>query len=242
MNANGTTTAKRTKKIEAESQIATETKADAKQVAETKKTIHIPKPKIEIINIKIVGEEPLVCSKFSEKAKEQMRAKQMKLAKGPRQAKDPWQCYVDSMHWMSAKPDKVEQKDIDKARFGMPSICFKKAAVCACRHVDGLPMTQARGMFYVLGERLPHEDESMVEINGSPEMIESMVRNETGVSDIRYRAKFWPWSCTLKVQFLADRISAEQIVNLFSWAGITNGLGENRAERTGNSWGKFRVE
>ncbi|KKL87021.1 hypothetical protein LCGC14_1938870, partial [marine sediment metagenome] len=119
-----------------------------------------------------------------------------------------------------------------KNKYGFPAIAFKKAAVDACSHVDGLTKVLARGGFHVVGE--------MVEIKGKPRMREDMVRIAMGTADIRYRGEFPEWSCTLSIRHNPNVLSAEQIINLFNVAGFAVGIGEGRPQKD-QSWGMFHV-
>ena len=179
--------------------------------------------KIQVFTIKLVGDSSLVCHAWSDKAKKMMLDKQMKKAKGAKVAKDPHQDYLDSLYPMPGK----------KKAYGFPAIAFKKAAVDACSHVDGITKVLARGGFHVVGE--------MVEIKGKPRMREDMVRIAMGTADIRYRGEFLEWSCTLQVRHNPNVLSAEQIINLFNVAGFAVGIGEGRPQKD-QSWGMFHVE
>jgi hypothetical protein len=67
-----------------------------------------------------------------------------------------------------------------------------------------------------------------------------MVRVGMGKADIRYRAKFWPWSTTFLVRYNTAVLSAEQLVHLFDVAGFAVGVGDHRPEKSG-SFGMFHV-
>lgn len=181
--------------------------------------IELPKINVQHIRLTLIGDSPLICHRWSEKAKRQILDKQMKKAKGGKEAKDPERDYEDSLYRL---PD---------GRYGFPAVAFKSAAVSACRFAD-MKMTEARGAFHVVGE--------MVEIDGEPGPREDMVRVGMGAADIRYRGEFKTWRAAITVRFNASVLSAEQIVNLFNIAGFGVGIGEWRPEKDG-SYGMFHV-
>ncbi len=185
------------------------------------KVIELSPLKIDTFTIELVGDSSLVCHRWSEKAKREMLDKQMKKPKEAKKAKDPKEDYRQSLYPMP-----------DGKGYGFPTIAFKKAAVDACSHVDGITKVQARGVFHIVGE--------LVRIKGKPQMREDMVRVGMGTADIRYRGEFREWSCVLTVRYNPCVLSAEQIINLFNVAGFAIGVGEGRPQKD-QSWGMFHV-
>jgi hypothetical protein len=204
----------------------------AKQTQETA-AVEIPRLDIQMMSVRVVGDSPLITHAWSEKAKKQMLDKQMKKAKQGKEAKDPLRDYADSLYWLSDRPDPLTPDAIAQGRFGFPVVAFKAAAIGACRFIDGMKMTEARGAFHIVGE--------MAEIEGSPDMREDMVRVGMGTADIRYRGEFKKWATTLLVRFNATAFSPSQVINLLNTGGFTQGIGEWRPER-GGSYGMFHVE
>lgn len=194
--------------------------------------VSIPRIDIKTMAIRLVGDTPLICHRWSDKAKREMLQKQMKQAKQAKIAKDPRVDYLDSLYWMSTRPDRPSDADVRKTTFGFPVVAFKSAAVDACSHVAGMTKVLARGMFHIDGE--------LVAIIGIPGMREDMVRVAMGTADIRYRAEFKAWSVILPIRFNAAACSVEQILNLFETAGFAIGVGEWRPQREG-SYGMFHV-
>lgn len=177
---------------------------------------------VRTMELRLVGDSPLICHAWSKKAVQQMLDKQMKKAKAAKEAKNPEQDFRDSLYPMP-----------DGKGYGFPCVAFKAAAVGACRFSDGIKMTEARGAFHVVGE--------LARIDGEPKMRQDMVRVGMGTADVRFRGEFDPWATTLTVSFNAAALSAEQIVNLFNIAGFGVGVGEWRPEKDG-SYGRFHVE
>jgi hypothetical protein len=182
--------------------------------------VQVPKIDVRTLEIRLIGDSPLICHAWSEKAKKQMLDKQMKKAKTAKEAKDPQKDYEESLY---KHPD---------GGYGFPCVGFKAAAVGACRFSDGIKMTEARGAFHVVGE--------LAKIEGEPTMREDMVKMAMGTADIRYRGQFDPWATVLTISYNASAFSPEQICNLFNLAGFGVGVGEWRPERDG-SYGRFHV-
>ena len=206
-------------------------------VAKETTQIELPPLNLEIIEITLVGDTPLISHAWSEKAKREMLDKQMKAAKPGKEAKNPVEDFQQTLY------------QIEGGGYGFPSVAFKAAAVTACTSVAGITKVAARQAFHVVGEQsavrgafngvLMRMD--LVRILGSePEMREDMVRIGQGTADLRYRGQFWPWFTRVQVRFNRNVLSAAQIVNLFNTAGFGVGIGEWRSEKDGQ-YGSFHV-
>lgn len=180
--------------------------------------LEIPRPSILHVGVEVEGISPLICHRWSDKARKQMLDKQMKKATKGHDAKDPQKDYEESLYLL------------DGGGYGFPSVAFKAAAIRAGKQV-GLVMADLRTHFHVRGELVP--------IKGEPEMREDMVRIQQ-TSDIRYRGQFPEWSATIPVELDETKLSVEQLVSLFAGAGFGVGVGEWRPEKNGQ-FGRFSV-
>ncbi len=188
-------------------------------------SVVIPMVNIQQFIITLVGDSQLIVNKWPEKAKQMMLDKQMKKAKTAKQAKDPQADFENSMY------------RFEDGGHGFPGRAFKATAVNACRQIDGIAMTEAKGAFQVMGE--------LVRLKCSePVMREDMVRIGQGTSDIRYRAGYDEWEVDVTIQHNADFMSEEQIINLFNTAGFCSGIGEWRpsSPKCSGSFGMFHVK
>ncbi len=175
-----------------------------------------------------MGDSPLLVNKFSEKSKREMLEKQTKAAKGAKAARDP-------MAEVEAATYRLPNK-----KYGIPASGIKNCAVSACKFIDGVPMTRAKGAFFVL-----EDADGLCEIKTDGLKVdERMVAigpfgKKTKMA--RFRPRFDEWSCTFKVLFDPDLLSAEQLLNLYERAGFSVGLCEFRPEKSG-SMGMFHVK
>jgi hypothetical protein len=176
---------------------------------------------IRLVELKLVGDSPLICHAWNEKAKRQMLEKQMGVATAGKEKKDPESDFENSLY---PHPD---------GGYGFPAIAFKSAAVEACTSLSkAITKVQARQAFHVMGDLVP--------IAGIPTCREDMVRLKMETADIRFRGEFKEWSCVLTVRYNARVLTIEQIVNLFNIAGFAVGVGEWRPEKNGQ-YGLFHV-
>lgn len=200
-------------------------------------SIELPRLDIQLMEVTLIGDSPLIVHAWSMKAKREMLDKQMKKAKGAKAAKNPVEDFQASLYKL---PD---------GGFGFPSVAFKAAAVTACTSVAGITKVAARQAFHILGEDIDVQGayegvkmrQNLVRVEGSEaRMREDMVRVGTGTADLRYRGEFWPWYAKVLVRYNGNVLSAEQILNLLNTAGFSVGVGEWRSERDGQS-GMFHV-
>jgi hypothetical protein len=215
--------------------------------------IQIPAPNIQMIEVEIKGTTPLMFHKWSEKAKAQIRDKQQKKAKTGRPKREPEVEYLNSFYYTQ------------DGFVSFPALAIKQAIVGAARSIDGLQMTIIRGNIFVVGDvdglvpvlvdgKPVKPSKKLTPANGTQGenifaidtantnlvMMEHMVRVARGAADLRYRGAIKSWSMNLMVKFNADMFSQEQVVNLIQTAGFSQGLGEWRPERNGDS-GTFEV-
>jgi hypothetical protein len=191
------------------------------------------------ISVKIRGTSPLVINKFGKSSREAYRAKQ-----------------VEGKQKGSAKKTR-EGKDFDKlykecqrvSATGWHGFCaagLRNAMVRACS-LTGVKMTHAKMAFRVRADGFDADDnQPLVRIaKAKPEKVEHVVRNDTGVIDIRPRAMFQKgWEATARVQYDADMFEADDIINLIQRAGMQVGLHEGRnssPNSNGCGWGSFSI-
>lgn len=207
--------------------------------------IFVPKPDLKAVTLHIVGDTPLICHAWSQKAKQMMLSKQMKKATAGREARRPAVEFADSLYWLTEKPQLEDLTDeeaqgvlnkvIPVSKFGFPVLAFKSSAVDAGYQQKLLPnKTTARGAFHIAGE--------FAEIEGTPTFREDMTRIDGGrTAQIAFRAEFKTWATTLFIKVNTRALSIEEVVNLFNFGGFANGVGDWRPARDGN-YGTFHVE
>ena len=105
-------------------------------MAKKEQKIVIPKVEIATIKLKLSGDS-LIINQFSEKSKEEMEKKTMKLATKKKEARKP-----DEEYEAAKYHDK-------KGRNCCKASAVKQSFVAAARYCDGLAMTQLREVIYV---------------------------------------------------------------------------------------------
>ena len=219
-----------------------------------KKTEVIEIKPIEVakLNIRIVGDTPLIMHAWSMKAKRMMLEAQQGKKKGKaKERKNPVVDFIDSLYWLTEKPDVTSDMDeeyceelfnkavTDGARFGFPVTAFKQAAISGAYRLGwAKDKMSLRGVFFIDGD-----ENGMVEIKSdAPIMREDMVKVGMGTADIRYRGEFRHWYADLTISYNANgNYDLNSIINIINAGGYVCGVGEWRPERDGQN-GMFHIQ
>ena len=200
--------------------------------------VTISPPNFDRILLHLRGVEPYMQARFSEKAQRTIRDKQAAgetARKGSkREARNFDADFQGALH------------RAEEGWYGIPAAAFRNAAIDACR-MAGYQMTRAKMSVFVQSDGLDAIDQTPLVrlIAGEPERTEMMVRNATGVTDIRVRPMWRTWAVDLVVRFDADQFSPSDVANLFSRAGLQVGVGEGRPyskSSNGLGYGLFEIE
>jgi len=225
--------------------VAKETKADStiKKIETTKGTIvTIPGVKTEYLTTLLIGTAPLIAHSFSQKARLKIRAKHEGEASAGREPKDCIANFEAARYRLSDGSD------------GIPAAGLK-----ACL-VAGFAQTKAVGAVRVEADDIatnlvrliyPQEPKEIAalphiinETGRIPRCREDIVRNESGVVDLRHRPEYWPWAVLVRIQYLPAIASARQVLQALAMSGFKNGQCEWRPtskESKSGSYGTFRL-
>lgn len=199
----------------------------------------------EEIKVRLVGDTPLIMHAWSEKAKRQMLEAQQRTTKTKaRELRDPVSDFINSMYWLSEKPeDETEKGFVDAiekgARFCFPVTAIKQAGNSAAYRMGWVKNQMGlRGSYFLVGN-----ENQMVEVHSDvPIMREDMVTVGIGGTDLRYRGEFRNWYINLTIRFNKNGLySKEQILNVINAGGSICGIGEWRPEKDGQ-YGMYHIE
>lgn len=205
-----------------------------------KTRIEITPPMFKTLPVRIEGTAPLMTHKFSEKMRKQIEANQTRKdqTKKKREPKD-YAAEYNAARYIAKKNGKAGGWD------GIPCGAIRAAMIAACRTVDGLPMTRAKGAFFIHADGHDVTDGTpLIRIIGKPTHDTRPVRLESGVADLRNRPRYDDWACELKIDYDSDMLSHNDVANLLARAGVHVGLCELRpagSNSFGGDFGTFRV-
>lgn len=196
-------------------------------------SVSIPPIKLERHTICLIGTAPLIVHAFPEKQRKAMLDRQMKNAKGGRDARDPY-AEVEASRYIL--PD---------GRDGFPAVGFKAAAVTACTSLSDITKVAARQAFRVEGLAMNTEGvidgsyirTALVPLVAHPHTVREDVVRLSGPSrsaEMRYRPEYSVWGVELSVVVNPQVVSIGQLGTMFQAAGHGVGIGDYRPERNGD--------
>jgi hypothetical protein len=227
--------------------------AEAKRI-ETKRfgeIVTIPGVRTRELTTLIVGTQPLMVHNFADKYRQKILRKHMGEASEGQEPKDP------IANFEGAKYVALEGWE------GIPAAGLKGCIVAAFGTGTDVAMTKAKGAVFVRADgrssqgidlsRLlyPQEPPEVAaaphfpnEQSRVPRCREDVVRNDSGVVDIRHRPEYFPWAILAHIEFLPSVCSERQLLQAIAMSGFRVGLCEWRPKSkisfTGHL-GMFRI-
>ena len=191
--------------------------------------IEIHPVKQKVLALQIKSRSGLICHAYSEKTRKMMQDKHAgKKKAAKREKRVPEQEYEACFY------------KLEDGTYGFPCTAFKQSAIRAAKMIDGLNMTDARQMFFILPDgRDVNRQRECVRIHGDPVMRTDEVKVQQSM-DLRYRPEFPEWTATLNIEYDEDNITGDAIASLLHRAGMTVGIGEWRPEKNGD-FGRFGI-
>lgn len=198
------------------------------------------KPVFKTATFWIVGDTPIIVHAWSEKAKREMLAKQVKATNPGREARDPQSDFISSLYEMTPNV------------FGFPVTGVKNCLLSAAHKDKGIARSSVMASLFLEAEMVRVRpamagaicDMPLVRIWGSkPEMREDMVKVGAGLNktaSLAYRGQFTHWAFCIRARFNPDILTAEALAFIIQESGMSCGLGEWRNERKG-VFGSFHL-
>jgi hypothetical protein len=200
------------------------------------------KPPVLRFRFWIVGDTPLICHAWSQKAKLDMLKAQGGATASAKAKRDPEQDFLDSLYEMGD----------GTGVYGFPITAVKKAFL-ACAHKDrGIPRSDVMQALWLDAEMISVRpalkgaicDMPLVRIYGSePVMREDMVRIGVGLrktANLAYRGQFTRWALPISGNINPLMVEPHHLVFLGRNAGTGIGIGDWRNEK-GGWFGAFHI-
>lgn len=191
--------------------------------------------------LRLLGSTEMLMQRWTTKAITQMLMPQVTGTRAPREPKDLTKAFEDSWY-----------RNVE----GAPAVPCRmvKAAIVSGAISTGKSVSKAelRRQLRIIGNTAPilRADDDSFEVwpidkkTGKPEGLDmdiSIVRNSSGVPDVRSRAKFHNWAIEVVLEFSPAMLAVDKVMAAVRAAGDSIGLGEWRPEN-GGELGQFTVE
>jgi hypothetical protein len=191
--------------------------------------IEIMELKVGIVRCNILGTSPMIMHRFPLKAWQELLypgGPKNRAEKATNLKHDPVAEFRDVVY--------RNRDDSTPALLHVPSGAFSRGMADAALDIPGATKSQITRLTKVI---TPH-----INLFGIPKLYMAMVRSSdmARTPDVRTRAIFPRWACTVDVQFVSTLTKEGQIVNLLAAAGLIIGLGDWRSQK-GGVHGGYRI-
>jgi hypothetical protein len=177
----------------------------------------------------IVGTTPMIMHRFSKKAQGELLLPKGPINRAEKAAHlkhDPINEFRETIY--------LNRDNSTPTRVHLPSNAFSKALANAALDIPGASKSQMLRLTSVVS--------TQINLFGIPKLHMGMVRSSdmARTPDVRTRAIFPEWACSIEIEFVSSLIKEKQVINLLAAAGIIVGIGDWRPQK-GGAFGKFRV-
>ena len=191
--------------------------------------IEISEMKMGQIRCHLVGTTPMIMHRFSSKAVGELLMPAPKKNSAERASTlkhDPVAEFRETIY-MNRDPK-------TSTAVHVPTNAFSAAIANAALDVPGATKSQLM--------RLTSVVDAHIGLYGVPRLFMSMVRSSymARTPDVRTRAIFPRWACSVTVSYVATLLKENQIANLLATAGVIIGIGDWRSQKGGN-YGSFKL-
>lgn len=185
---------------------------------------------MDSITVAVLGTEPLLFNRQSEKVKRELLMPTGRKTMAERAANlkhDPLAEYRASAY--------VLPNDDAPTFLAALAAWFKKAMMNAALDLPGAKKSQVGRLLWVNGERLP--------LYGVPELHMSVTRSAdiNRTPDVRTRCCVPRWATELTISFVTPLLNQRSVLNLLAAAGLIAGVGDDRPEKGHGTFGQFAM-
>ena len=229
--------------------------------------VEIRPVEMNTVNVKIVGDTPLIVHAWSFKALMELYKFDSGLKK--KLPRNPVAEVASALYWMDADRNPFPKlpftlmsngteeyrkllykyvnyteedfaRDVAGARFGFPVTAIKQSGINAV-YRNGMCKNKVslQSAFFIEGEG---EDQlAEIQAPNPPDIRQDNVKVGMGSADIRYRPQFDAWSIDLIIRYNVNgKLSLADVMNTINLGGQLNGIGEWRIEK-GGQYGLYHV-
>ena len=191
-----------------------------------------------IITVTIVGDSDLILNKMNDPTARALTDQRKDKAKNLEKPNE-WEQIITAMHWLNGKPkaEYTEQTLLDALKNNAPCITgfgLKKSfADAVVRNEISQYATKFNASVNILGE-----GDNLVPIRFAEHHIdEKLMSPKKGAPVLVRLNRFSGWSADIRIQFIDNVYSVEQLINIINLAGFGIGIGSGRS----SGYGRYHV-
>lgn len=208
-----------------------------------KQVLALPNIDIRTVEIVLKGNNELMLGKMTDRQRTSLIKSQTGV-EDKTKVKEPINMYeniMSSIYWMNGKETNYTEEGWHKAmqtnRIGYSAEGIKKGMLEAVVRIFGKSKSTVENANIMI----------LSENNLCPVTFESYDYDESIITSfngtfVTYRPILRDWRCTVKLQFIENNITIQDIANIFTAMGFAGGLGARRVGLKGGSYGSFYVE
>lgn len=193
-------------------------------------TINIIKVSTETRHVCILGTNPIILNRMSEKAKHELllpNGKKTAAQKAASLKHDPIREFRDAPYRFN--------DESAPTYLAFLAAAFKSATRGAAIDMPGATKAQIGRLMWMNSERVP--------LYGIPRLHMATVRSAdmNKTPDVRTRMIVPRWALTLSLTFVSPQLNETSVVNLLTAAGMFQGVGDWRPEKGSGNFGQFSI-
>lgn len=191
------------------------------------------------VTVTIVGDSDLVLNRMNDVTRKQLTNQRKDKAKDVSEKVNVWEQIITSIHWENGNPTDMSEDGLKEAlktnapcltAFGLKQ-SFKQAVT---RNKIATYSTEFDATMNVVGK-----GDGLVPIRYAEHHVdEKLMSPKRGAPVLVYLNRFSGWSSDIKISYLENVYSLEQILSIINLAGFGLGIGSGRT----SGYGRYHIE
>ena len=192
----------------------------------------------KIITVKIVGDSDLILNKMNDPTARMLTDQRKDKAKSLEKVNE-WECIITSMHWLGGKPKEFTEETLEKAlKENAPCLTAFGLKKSFCNAVVRNEISQYATKFDAAVNIIGQGDNLVPIKFAQHHLDEKLMSPKKGAPVLVRLNRFSGWSAEIKLSFIDNVYSCEQLINIINLTGFGIGIGSGRT----SGYGRYHVD
>ena len=192
----------------------------------------------KIITVKIVGDSDLILNKMDDPTARMLTDQRKDKAKSLEKVNE-WECIITSMHWLGGKPKEFTEETLEKAlKENAPCLTAFGLKKSFCNAVVRNEISQYATKFDAAVNIIGQGDNLVPIKFAQHHLDEKLMSPKKGAPVLVRLNRFSGWSAEIKLSFIDNVYSCEQLINIINLTGFGIGIGSGRT----SGYGRYHVD